>query len=229
MISPLEEQCMDEEVTFLSLSEYIFKEISKDILGGMYKPGHKLVEGIFQEKYKVSKSPIREAFQMLINSGLVERKARRGCFVKNIESSEIINNYTIRKLLEGYAAKEAYLVFGEDEAKKLQEFYDAMHKDAYEGDSISYNNHHNEFQGLFSRVSGNQTLAEICEKLRFQNMWYRMQYYELNLLEDLHTHDELVRHFVKRDLKPEEAQKLMEDHVSAGLENFLRFCVEEEL
>ena len=75
---------MIENSAYISLSEHLYNDISKDILSGKINPGEKLVEDVFQKKYSVSKAPVRESFQMLINAGFVVRETRRGCFVKNL-------------------------------------------------------------------------------------------------------------------------------------------------
>ena len=87
---------MEKRKEYQSLSDCVYKGIKSDILSGKYKPGYKLVEISFQEEYGISKSPVREAFQMLINDGLVERKVRRGCFVKVFDEKQIKEVYEIK-------------------------------------------------------------------------------------------------------------------------------------
>ncbi len=212
------------KLEYQSLSEFIYKEISSGILSGKYKPGSKLVENSFQEKYGVSKSPIREAFQMLINDQLVERKARRGCFVKELDIERIHNIYEIRMILEGYATGKTYESLEDKQLEKLKKLYALMEKDAQRNDSKSYFEHHDKFQGFFSEECGNDSLAEVCQKLRLQNRWYNMQFSELDLVKDLHTHDNIIEHFEKHDITASEAQLMMRDHIKIGLDNFNRYA-----
>ncbi|HCS35691.1 MAG: hypothetical protein CVV48_06930 [Spirochaetae bacterium HGW-Spirochaetae-4] len=218
---------MEENSPYFSLPDYISGRISKDILLGKHKAGDKLVEAMFQEEFQVSKSPVREAFQMLINAGLVERKNRRGCFVKVLTSEEIENIYEVRMSLEGLAARDAYMRMSDGDLKRLQGLYHAMEKDVAAKDTFGYLHHHNDFQRFFGEVSRNGVLVEICEKLRVQNMWYNMQFFEVDLEVDLHTHDELMDHFTKRDLDPDQVQLLMYNHVRVGLENFRAYIRNE--
>ena len=215
---------MASTLEYQSLSEFIYKEISSGILSGKYKPGTKLVENSFQEKYGVSKSPIREAFQMLINDQLVERKARRGCFVKHLDIDRIRNIYEVRMLLEGYATSKTYEKLDDKQLEKLKKLYSLMEKDAQREDSKSYFEHHDQFQGFFSEECGNDSLAEVCQKLRLQNRWYNMQFSEIDLIKDLHTHDNIIEHFTKHDITPQEAQLMMQDHIRIGLDNFNKYA-----
>lgn len=214
---------MEQDSSFYSLPEYISTQISKDILQGRIKAGEKLVEAVFQERFQVSKSPVREAFQMLINSGLVERKNRRGCFVKVLTPDEIEHIYEVRMNLEALAAKKAYIKMTQDQLKRLQELYAAMERDVKADDAIGYLRHHNKFQKFFGEVSGNNVLVEICEKLRVQNMWYNTQFFQIDLEKDLETHVELMRHFTERDIEPDQIERIMHDHIGIGLENFKKY------
>ena len=218
---------MDQNSTYFSLPDYLFSKLSHDILSGKYHAGDKLVEAVFQEEFEVSKSPVREAFQMLINAGLIERKTRRGCFVKVLTPSEIENIYEVRMLLEGLAAKDAYTRMTPADLKRLQELYAAMEKDMEANDTFGYFNHHNEFQRFFGEVSGNSVLVDICEKLRVQNTWYNMQFFKVDIHTDLHTHDDLMHHFTTRDMSPDDIQKLMQEHIGIGLRNFRAYMQRE--
>ena len=111
-----------------NLPEYVFKKISHDIITGKYKAGEKLVEAVFQQEFQVSKSPVREALQMLVNAGLVERINRRGCFVKMFTPQEIEDIYLVRIELEGMAAKIAYERMTETQLARLNELYGLMQR-----------------------------------------------------------------------------------------------------
>lgn len=213
---------------FLSLAEFLFDKIAESILDGKYKVGQKLVENAIQTEFEVSKSPVREALQMLINTGLVERKARKGCFVKRVTHDDIINNYMLRASLEGIAAQTAYEKVSPADTRELKSYYISMKDAAGKKDVRTYLNFHDKFQGFFSEKSGNDILADFCEKLRMQNMWYRLQFYTIDIAEDLHTHDDLITHFESRDLSPQDIRFLMEQHINIGLKNFREFFIEKK-
>ena len=206
-----------------NLPEYVFKKISHDIITGKYKAGEKLVEAVFQQEFQVSKSPVREAFQMLINAGLVERINRRGCFVKMFTPQEIEDIYPVRIELEGMAAKIAYERMTETQLARLNELYGLMQEAVDQNDSHAYIRAHNAFQQYFGEVSGNHVLIDVCERLRVQNMWYNLQFHNVDIHYDIHTHDDLMKHFNERILDSDEIRDLMRDHISVGLYNFHQF------
>ena len=67
-----------------SLSMVVQQEIERGILSGEYPPGSKLIEAALAEKMGVSRGPIREAFRMLDEAGLVRTEKNRGVFVRDI-------------------------------------------------------------------------------------------------------------------------------------------------
>ena len=210
-----------------NLPEYVYNKISQDILKGKYKAGDKLVEAVFQNEFQVSKSPVREAFQMLINAGLVERKNRRGCFVKMFTTKEIEHIYTVRIELESLAAKQAYEQMTEEHLERLNELYDLMKQAVEQNDSTLYFHAHNDFQRFFGEVTGNHALIDVCERLRVQNLWYTHQFQNIDIHFDIQTHDDLMTHFNKRDLDSERIRDLMRDHIAIGLDNFHKFIANQ--
>lgn len=220
---------MSLTLEYQSLSELIYKDISSRIISGQYQPGEQLVENTLQERYSVSKAPIREAFQMLINDQLVERRPRRGCFVKTPEEKQIKDIYEIRLLLESYAASKAYERLDKSDVKKLRESYDEMEKAAKNNDRSAYYICHDVFQSFFSNECGNDVIAEHCQKLRAQNRWYHMQFFHTDLIEDFHTHDKLLEHFEKHDVTPYDIQVLMQEHIKIGLANYDKYLVSTKL
>ncbi len=223
--STIAEGAYMNEVTPLNfnLPEYVFNRIYHDILTGKYRAGDKLVEAVFQDEFQVSKSPIREAFQMLINAGLVERINRRGCFVKNFTTKEIEDIYQVRMELEGVAAKYAYEHMTDSDLAQLNALYSHMEQAVDRDDADAYFSAHNEFQRFFDTMSDNKVLMEVCEKLRVQNQWYTHQFHIVDIHFDIHTHDDLIEHFNKKDVTSDEIRELMREHIEIGLNNFHAF------
>ena len=67
-----------------SLTTVVQQDIERAILAGEYAPGSKLVEATLAEKMGVSRGPVREAFRMLEEAGLVRTEKNRGVFVRDI-------------------------------------------------------------------------------------------------------------------------------------------------
>lgn len=205
---------------FQNLSEFLFDKIAEKILAGKYPEGQKLIENDIMEEFSVSKSPVREALQGLMKVGLVEYKPRRGCYVKKISATDVVNHYVVRTVVEGLAARLSYQNINSEQLGELKSYYAMMEEAAAKPDLRAYLASHDLFHEFFAVYSRNEILVDFCKSLRIQNIRYRLQFLNINVSHDLHTHDDLILHLESRDLTPEGYQNLMEEHIRTGLVNF---------
>ena len=64
-----------------TLAETIRQRLADDILRGAYPPGTRLDENGLAKRFKLSRTPVREALRQLTSAGLVEMRPRRGVIV----------------------------------------------------------------------------------------------------------------------------------------------------
>ncbi len=83
-----------------TLSKSIRSRLSERILRWRYLPGHRFTEEGLCAEFKVSRSPIREALNMLVEDGLVDKTPRRGYRVRLLDFEEINELYDVRLALE---------------------------------------------------------------------------------------------------------------------------------
>ncbi|MDQ2085517.1 GntR family transcriptional regulator [Herbivorax sp. ANBcel31] len=107
-----------------SLRAKVFYHIQNDILNGVYKPGDTLTEKKLCEDLGVSRTPIREAIMQLELEGLVQSVPNKGVVVKGISTKDIEEIYTIRMMIEGFAAKLAAENITKEELDELKETVD---------------------------------------------------------------------------------------------------------
>ncbi|MEM0924009.1 MAG: GntR family transcriptional regulator, partial [Pseudomonadota bacterium] len=77
------------------------------IFSGEYADGDRLDEIKLAERFGVSRTPIREAFQRLAYSGLVESIPRRGVFVREPGPLELLEMFEVMAELEAVCARLA--------------------------------------------------------------------------------------------------------------------------
>jgi DNA-binding GntR family transcriptional regulator len=78
--------------------------LEKAILGGEFRPGVRLDELRLAERYKVSRTPIREALKHLAAAGLVELRPRQGAVVARPTLLSLIEMFETMAVLEGACA-----------------------------------------------------------------------------------------------------------------------------
>jgi DNA-binding GntR family transcriptional regulator len=116
----------------MSLSNQVFERLETDIISGKYKRGQILTELSLTEDLGVSRTPIREAIQLLEREQLV-RSMPKGIYVVGVTEKDLCDIYSIRVRIEGLAAAGAARHRTEDgmkildEALSLQLFYAEKH------------------------------------------------------------------------------------------------------
>ena len=96
-----EENAEGRQAATRSLS--VTDRIRSAILSGDYAPGARLHEVRLSENLGVSRTPIRSALQSLASEGLLEYTPNRGYSVRQFRTSEIVDAYEIRAMLESLA------------------------------------------------------------------------------------------------------------------------------
>ncbi len=81
----------------------IARRVREAILDGTLAPGTRMVETRLAEQLGVSRAPVREALQRLIQEGLAENR-RRGVFIRVLRSEDVIDVYLARTACETAAA-----------------------------------------------------------------------------------------------------------------------------
>lgn len=78
--------------------------IRSSILDGSFAPGAQLTETQLAERLQVSRGPVREAMQRLVQEGLLWTKPHHGTFVVEFNREDFADVYLARRAVEGTAA-----------------------------------------------------------------------------------------------------------------------------
>lgn len=96
-----------EQLTIMPSRIRIAAILRKAILAGEFTQGEEIQLTEIANRLGVSRTPVREAFQMLEADGLIELRMNKGAIVRGINSKFIIDHYEMRMLLEGEAVYRA--------------------------------------------------------------------------------------------------------------------------
>lgn len=91
----------------ISAKEKVFDQIQRWIVDGTLQPGEKLLEAELSESLGVSRTPIREAFQLLEVKGLVAAYPGKETRVTGVEKDDIFKLYSTLAALHSSAAEAA--------------------------------------------------------------------------------------------------------------------------
>ena len=90
-----------------SLADQISKELQERIVNVEIEQGEKINVSALEEEFGVSRAPVREALQRLVDKGLVEVRPRVGYFAIDLSSKQIKDLCELRKLLETHSLKKS--------------------------------------------------------------------------------------------------------------------------
>lgn len=88
-----------------TLASMVGERIRSDIIDGVLRPGTQLNEVELAASFGVSRGPVREALQRLIQEGLLRSEPHRGVFVPMLDAADIDDIYLAREALETAALR----------------------------------------------------------------------------------------------------------------------------
>lgn len=77
----------------------------QEIVSGRLAPGEKIVEVRYARLLKLSQTSVREAINILISEGLVQKGSGRTARVTQFTEEDVTHSYELRAVLEGYCAR----------------------------------------------------------------------------------------------------------------------------
>lgn len=165
---------MDGVIKQKSLAEHIVEDLEQKIVSRALKPGQRIIEETLCKTFGVSRSPVREAFQILESRGFVVREPRKGISVANITQREAEDIYRIRASLDGLATSLAVQRQTPQLLKKLRGMHEQMNRAAEKGNYTTYQNLNYKFHELIINTSGNERLIQLIHNFDKQTMRYRL-------------------------------------------------------
>lgn len=147
-----------------SKKAFVYEELKNRIIHNLLKPGEPLNEGVLSEEFKISKTPIREAFQQLEREGFIENIPGKGAFVSQISIQDLRELFDLREILECEVIKRAALKVDPEDVNKLRErFLSENNGKGVTGGGFKSGD---EVHSFIFETYGNQRLLEIYKRLQ---------------------------------------------------------------
>ncbi len=103
-----------EPVARTTTATIIAGRIRDGIMRGTFTPGTQLGEASLAQRLGVSRGPVREALQRLIQEGLLRSEPHRGVFVAVLDESDVTDIYRARRVIERTAVEAVVARPGEE-------------------------------------------------------------------------------------------------------------------
>lgn len=210
-----------------SIADQIYERTKHDILNGVIKPGQRLLEVEVAQAVSASRTPVREAFRRLEQDNLVERLARGGVRVIELEWKAIKDLYDLRTVLEAYAIKLACERITSEQIVALKQIKaqamellnsPGLGKDYLFGRFMELNA---QFHETIYQATGSRFLMVIINQLRgiVQVMRSMSLQVDQSSTRAWVEHSRLIHHLEMRDVPA--AQELIQQHVQNAAQEVL--------
>ena len=93
----------------VGVTESLVHHLREQIISGILKPGQRLNEVELSSALGTSRSPLREAFRVLVGEHLVEVRPRKGSFVTDVSIQNCREIYEAREMLECFSISQLKL------------------------------------------------------------------------------------------------------------------------
>lgn len=152
---------IEKELTHKPLKEEIYDALHRQIIAGKYGPGDWLRQEDIATQMGVSMTPVREALDLLVASGLAERVPYRGVRVREMSAKDVADAYGLRLILEAIIAREAALHITPQQISKLEKIMDEMKKRVKLHEMPQERQLSREFHTSIAEASGNDLLVKL--------------------------------------------------------------------
>ena len=145
--------------TFASI---VTDRLRTSIVNGSLKPGSQLSEAELANSFGVSRGPVREALQRLVQEGLLLSEPHRGVFIPVLTDDDVLDIYLAREALESAAVRT--IVANDNSAaasRALDQYVTQMERAEAAGDWESVGNFDVEFHVALVDASGSQRLRRM--------------------------------------------------------------------
>ena len=204
-----------------SLEQMAFSKIEEEILTGELPRGTSLGEVALAKRLGVSRTPLRSALHRLSEEGLVEIQANKGAKVIGINTSDLVDIYTIRQRLEGLASSLAAKRISKEELRELEESVDLAEFYVNRNDTEHIKELDTVFHSIIYKASGSRFLAMTLSELHKKIKAYRKRSLDVpgRLLNTISEHREILEAI--KNGEAERADELTSLHIERALGNML--------
>lgn len=150
--------------------EKAYSFIKEGILTLRFKEKDRLGTQELAERLRISRTPIREALARLEQEGLVLRDAGWGYVVRGFHSSEVLDLYRVREVLEVEAIREAVQHLDRRLISLLNTLMEKAEAHLLSGRFSDFQSANRQFYALIAQTTGNailqQMLRTISDRIR---------------------------------------------------------------
>jgi DNA-binding GntR family transcriptional regulator len=204
------------KINLHSLGDHVYELLWQRIANHELRPGDKLSDVHVSEELGVSRTPVREALQHLVQDGIVRAESRRGFYVASFSSQDVREIYDLRTALETLAVRLACSNLQDDVIDAAQRALDDVAQRMNTDDDTAPDTFltiDRDFHQLLLHHAHNGRLAASMNALQAQISVFQVYGIHLKALvtESIGHHQAILLALKQRDCPA--AERAMEQHI----------------
>jgi DNA-binding GntR family transcriptional regulator len=191
----------------------VYEKIKEDIIIGKYSEGEVLNERRLSDLLGISRTPIREALQLLNVDGWVVQEPYRGSVVRTFKPDYVGNVLSVRRALEVLAVEEATKRLNDDQIKDLQYLLEEQRNSINNLSEEDFMKLDSKFHQKIHELSNNKITYDLLSNYRDIIRFYGIKSLKMdNRKKDtVEEHAHIIQAMIEKDI--ELAKKTMEFHM----------------
>ena len=204
-----------------TIVDYAYEEIWKRVIliGGAEE--RRLSDVTLSEQLGISRTPVRQALERLVQEGLVRSDPRRGFWTSTFTAQDIHEIYDLRGALEALAVRLAAPRLTQEDLKAQLEALYAVRAELDMNPVLRFLQVDIRFHMLITRASHNGRLIHSLSMLRSQHTMFQMQdtYYPKRMEIALNEHEQILLALLAANV--DEAANRLTRHIQHAKEGVL--------
>jgi len=204
-----------------SAVERVRRELEQEINSGIRPPGEPLDETELMTRFKVSRTPVRTAILQLASHGLITIVPRSGTYVARMSPQDLLSMLEVLAEMEAACVKLATRRMLAEDREKLKALHAEAEAAANSEDATAYERYNVAWHGIIYAASLNAYLTEQILSIRRRTKVYRRSVFqERGRIKTSYSDHGKILDAILAD-NPEEAHRLMLEHISGSSKDFL--------
>lgn len=206
-----------ESISRTTAKERVYNTLQQWIIDGTLLPEERLNDTELAQYFSVSRTPVREALQMLAEQKLVKVVPSSGTYVAPIDQQDMIHVYQLLEQLQTIAVEMIIQKLSPADFAHLSALNESFLKAARKGSASDTIKADFDFHHYLAQCSGNSYLVSFSDNLiakacRNENQFFKGGY---DVQESYHAHGRIIEALKNQDLNA--ARKEVQDNWQISL------------
>lgn len=187
--------------------ERVYAAVREWIIDGTLKPGERLNDKEIAGHFSVSRTPVREAFQMLAEQRLIQVFPGRESRVAPVDEEQAWENYQLLADLHADAVRFAFAKITPEDIEALRRYHGSLQKAAGDHDVADMLRYDHEFHQVFVKRAGHYFLGRFIGTLEAQVTRVERMYFDRYPTEEtIRDHEKIIASTERKEMETACAQ-----------------------